>query len=807
MNSTTSTQKMHTTVHVVPHTGFQIIRNVEVNLAHGVAADEVWKCAERKATSDNVLPTVELVSRHIACRPMTAETATGWMACDRNEGAYFRLMRGTDDRIKIDLVIDTERGAGAQIENRFDCVVTQKSIWPWWPKIWPWRQKQFELASFWVIPATRAQGRRGSFIIDFGNTASTFLFAEDGTDLLRAEAIKIQNPWDVRYSDRTDANRMLFRSNLILLKVDESKLVAPWLVMGARADELIRQAPSASFVFAPKKYVRHWAEHQQHLQPRDEYRGIVGQRPGAEPKLPLVRSAVRELLQLAIGSICNPNCSARMPGMYPLAKRIMLTYPLTWREVDRELFREMVESGARSLVYLPPDMSDAFTAELICSEPVAVAAYILWEALFQFGIKKSEFTSSVLGNVRGTSELRLLVVDIGGGSTDIALVDIGWQKSPRGQAIDVTFRLADSMRFNRAGDRISHLIATAVWLYFRERYGICESLNFEVEAKERAFDRQVKRQIVSELSSIAEQVKVTLTTDEQWELASDVEGLVISRMNDCFSGMKRNDSGEKLRISRTQLQQWIEQDLQSMESRGEPGFMDIFLYLEELQQSLRMKDKSPHLVILSGRTVRLPFIREMVARHVQMPLHRVRPITEFLPDSLKTHPRADIEKLAVVYGAQRFRFGSNVRFCTLPDERIFNRYIGTVQQSPRGMLLNDIHIRPGDSRPRTIEIEVMAGNDVILGHAFREDGIAEVLANISNCNLDKSRIVTIDILDDFTLQMHPNENVHFSEWVPGGGDMVIDNYNDTGRIDEEPQGFIAKIIGAASDEKQAARTR
>jgi len=57
----------------------------------------------------------------------------------------------------------------------------------------------------------------------------------------------------------------------------------------------------------------------------------------------------------------------------------------------------------------------------------------------------------------------MLVVDIGGGSTDIAYVDIGWTVRSEDKSVDVGFKMIESMRFNRAGDRISHLIATAIY--------------------------------------------------------------------------------------------------------------------------------------------------------------------------------------------------------------------------------------------------------------------------------------------------------------------------------------------------------
>jgi len=91
---------------------------------------------------------------------------------------------------------------------------------------------------------------------------------------------------------------------------------------------------------------------------------------------------------------------------------------------------------------------------------------------------------------------------------------------------------------------------------------------------------------------------------------------------------------------------------------------------------------------------------------MNLPLHRVRTLGEILPDSLKLHGFKNMDKLAVVCGAERFRFGDHVRFVSLPDAQIFNRYIGTVRETPTGLKLNRILIRPGESSPRTIQVVV-----------------------------------------------------------------------------------------------------
>lgn len=570
----------------------------------------------------------------------------------------------------------------------------------------------------------------------------------------------------------------------------------------------MRLHPLTSYLYAPKKYVRDWPDAQRAPEPTMKFRGIAGQRAGLHPMLSFVRTTVEQMFQHVLASLTNPQFTSDAPEFYPQIRRVMLTYPLTWREVDRQLFRTMVEETSQRLLAQDEGARDGFEVELICSEPVAVAAFVLWETIFQFESQNLRLAASSLGNTSGTPDLRMLVLDIGGGSTDIACVDIGWKVEDDDGSVDVSFRMIESMRFNRAGDRVSHWVATAIVAFLREKYGIEESLDFLHESREAAFTLTQKRLAVSTVSKLAEACKRAIAADDDtdgprsWTLAAVDELELIT----CFEPLLRAAHGEdwrelagggaRLTIDETMLQGWLRKDCQTLspETNGEPGFEDIFAYLGELRRSLAAKGREPHFVILSGRTTRLPFLRDHAARAMRLPVHRVRTLEQILPSELGRHGDKNLDKLAVVFGAQRFRFGDHIRFSALPGEAIFNRYIGTVRESRTGLRLNQVMIRPGDGTPKSIRVKVEPARDVRIGHAFREQGSAQVIANLSNRSHTESFEVDVDVLDDFSVRMQPHEHVVLSEWVPGGNDFIVDNFNDTGRIDCEPQGMMQRVI-------------
>src|SRR5262249_21176565 len=154
-------------------------------------------------------------------------------------------------------------------------------------------------------------------------------------------------------------------------------------------------------------------------------------------------------------------------------------------------------------------------------------------------------------------------------------------------------------------NRISHLIATALVEFLREKHGISEALDFRIEAKNAAFTRAYKRQAVSRITALAEACKAELSSaprDHAWTLAPEQE-LELLR---CFDPLlvagnaaapgpngtsgapssaaaleERVQRGPRLTISLATLTRWVKADRQSMATNGEPGLMDVFLYLQE----------------------------------------------------------------------------------------------------------------------------------------------------------------------------------------------------------------------------------
>lgn len=771
---------------VIANTGIQICQNFHLPKELAISSKKLWKAAEAVAKeSYNKSRIVRMFNEHISANQEV--TATGWVPCSgdpETDFAFFRLVDGGDE-LMLDIVIDTNNGAGAQLKNRIECTLSGGAV-----KLW----KKQVLANIYVDEYASAPCQRGSLVIDFGNSASTALFIRTGDSTHKSTLIRANEPFDPEYRQLSEQDVALKKSNFCILRASNNPEVQPWCLMGNRAQAVIQEEPKCTYLYAPKKYIRHWPEHLAQLEPSSVYRGVVGQQDGLYPMLQFVQYCITHLLGNMVSSLCNPKLKSTSPEMYPLLDRIMLTYPLTWREQDKRVFINLVEQAVETL-QLNASQENDVVVELICSEPTAVASYLIWELLYQYGPACLPLIHSTLGNIKNEPRLRLVLVDLGGGSSDIAMIDANFDLLEN-EYVDVQFQMVESMRFNRAGDRLTHILLTRILQYFRDKYAIDESLCFQED--ELALNLNKRRSTISVMTTIAEGAKIALSKQGAvWTMPADEEVKILSDSNlgDLVDEIARQKIGaDPLIITEQAFEQWVRRDRQSAKTGGEPGFMDVFLFLGELNQHLTASEQRPHMVVLSGRTSRLSFVKRMVMEQMNLPSNRVRELRELLPVSTEINDHQNVDKLAVVAGAHRFRFGDNVRFSMMPEVNAFNRFIGTVKDTPDGLVLNEIHIRPGMTSPRTITVEITPSVDLRIGHCFRENGLVEVIAVISNNSMTETHKVKVDIVDDYTVKMSAHPEVVLSEWVPGGNDIIVDNFYDTGNIDANPRGFILNEV-------------
>ena len=250
-------------------TGIQIYRRLPIIHLPEEVQQQVWDAAlALKGTPPRIAnELLSIVSDFVACDQFLE--SPDWIACSPTDGVFFRLLRvGTS--LMVDLVIDTQSGAGRMERNLIYCVID--SGWPFW-------RTRHHLASFFVSPNDIPRNEPGSLIMDFGNTATSFIFARQGALPQDARPLALHNPLDIWDERRTVAEKQIFRSTAMLLRIQDNPATRPWLLLGTAAEERIRAIdPLVTSVSAPKKFVRDWPEHLRALEPTLACHGVVGQR-------------------------------------------------------------------------------------------------------------------------------------------------------------------------------------------------------------------------------------------------------------------------------------------------------------------------------------------------------------------------------------------------------------------------------------------------------------------------------------------------------------------------------------------------
>lgn len=854
------------TFFVYPQTGFQIKSNIDIDDSlrklFPISEDFWGYLWEYAARNQNEI--TEALRDHTA---VSADDEALWLCVPGKKGMYYRIRKGTDERYTLDMGINTNLYDidGRREVGSCDVPMPNQDL-----------KKDIkdldrrEIANFTVLPPGEDSCTIGDLIIDFGNTGtvSAFLPAGNNSSL---HIIPIFNPWDPKdgkgeVNGRSLIDKWIFHSNQLLFRFDSGCEPANflvnqledfsdddyqfanklWWLSGERANEIAKNISyETTYIFSPKKFVREWDDNESYANPkmflcgiqrRDENGRVQGVfDKGIEPA-PIIKEVLRSQIGLIISSYVRPEAREGNSIVVPKFNRVLLSYPLTWRKKDKDFFKRMVEEIFSESFYQLKVDNDFNVEMLYYNEPFCVVAYLVSVIIEKFGGSDGnwELIRSIMGNFdKNTSETRLLIVDIGGGSTDIALVDVSLDE--KSQKRDCRLNLKSTMRFNRAGDRISHIISTIIWEHIKKS----RDLNFNLCLGDNDIDdsyRRIVRKLQLDIMQLSETVKKTLALgiDWYWTFPNENEILtnpnrnedplfpIISRKNviirniqtllDSVSplstegGEQRKDEAflSSFMISNEIIERCIELD---RGGRDRVGFYDILNSLKNLLYSLKKEsDSMPDRIILSGRTSRLPCIKSLLNKVFRgyVPSYRIVSLEDFLPAELRGDHYEFIEKLAVMLGIHEFRRGKLSAMNV--DSGKFHQFVGPVVEfEDEGCILSKTngsnwklcsgsdYIKPGAMiKGSYLELLVRPGTTVELGQSYSERGYAEVLGKLSVKEMtDEERRkktedgefyrVKIKFDEDNSVDIN-DEFVTYSENIPGGIEPA-DNFCYDGKLD------------------------
>ena len=777
------------TFYVCPQTGFQISSNIgdvdkvlrDLSPSGKDFWGDLWEYAAR-----NQNEITEALRDHTA---VESDDDALWLCVPGKAGMYYRIRKGTNQRYSLDMAINTNLYDSGTRRIIGACVVPKpgenlKNV-----------TKTEEIGHFTILPDAEITNKIGDLIIDFGNTGTVSAFVSSG-DLV-VTPIEIFNPWDPKeckgeLNGRNTIDKLIFHSNQLLFHFDDCCEPAKfhmdsddgsspedyqyvnrlWWLSGERANEIAKNiSQNTTYIYSPKKYIRKWDASGNYTNPRIQLHDINGSYDMPIEPDPIIKEVLRSQLGLIISSLVK-SFGKHANVVVPEFKRVLLSYPLTWRPQDRDYFKKKIEQVFKESFSNLMTKNNFNVEMLYYNEPYCVVAYLVSKIIEKYGGNAGnwELVRSILGNFdKDSNKTRILVVDIGGGSTDIAMVDVGLSE----ESHNCRLELKSTKGFNRAGDRISHIISTIIWEHIKKSrdldFKLCVGNGGPVGDSGDDY-RRILRKLQLDIMQLSENVKKTLAIGKDWywkfpneqdilsspSSAEEPLSPIVTQKNKILAnikvlldsvslpGMNGNERKDDMFLSNFVISNDILGRCIEEDKSDTGGFYDVFMYLKNLVYSLKNGSECmPDRIILSGRTSKLPCIKSLLNKvfNNAVPSYRIVSLEDFLPVELRQDSYEFIEKMAVALGIHAFRTGKLSEASV--DSKTFNQYIGPIMadtnfgyQLTRSSVANwrllSDYVKPGDPfGEASLTLLVRPGTTVLLGRTFSENVCAEVIGSLS----------------------------------------------------------------------------
>jgi len=135
----------------------------------------------------------------------------------------------------------------------------------------------------------------------------------------------------------------------------------------------------------------------------------------------------------------------------------------------------------------------------------------------------------------------------------------------------------------------------ALRVFIQRSTGIEESLDFKIESRNPLHPQLQAARRIQDLRAGRGRKGRPGSPAGAWKLEPSEEYDLLRRFEPLLDGAvleEKTRDAPHFEISQSLFRQWVEADRQSLETNSEPGFMDIFLYMEELASSLKARTAS-----------------------------------------------------------------------------------------------------------------------------------------------------------------------------------------------------------------------
>lgn len=242
---------------------------------------------------------------------------------------------------------------------------------------------------------------------------------------------------------------------------------------------------------------------------------------GKYPRAMVLEGAIYEMLEQAERML---NRDIATSGQYKLITHLTMTYPAAWSTEERDAYRAVVQNSINHYIS-QRCMNAPIELHMECNEATAVLVNYIYSEAHHFGNGETWLRLMGKPDLEDDTErsLRVAVIDIGGGTSDLAIANISWDALLGSTKIETCYTYGT----NEAGDALIAKIIKEIILDKLFEFMVLNTTN--AERKEILKNFLVKN-VIPELKSLSRSFwfPLAVTYLESVEKGDDFEITVFS---------------------------------------------------------------------------------------------------------------------------------------------------------------------------------------------------------------------------------------------------------------------------------------
>ncbi len=193
---------------------------------------------------------------------------------------------------------------------------------------------------------------------------------------------------------------------------------------------------------------------------REKYPNIDS--PHFLPRASMLSAMFIELIEQAERILNNPDYlkSTDLPGPRRISQ-VLVTYPSAWTKSEVSLYKEQLRKGIDA--YAKLRALPVPEVKLECDEASAVLLNYVYSEIRKYGLVGENWIKSVgSGEKDGHGEVRIAIIDLGGGTSDLMIADVVDTEPGGGCHLRIDRYYQDGV--NKAGDELLRIIVEKIVL-------------------------------------------------------------------------------------------------------------------------------------------------------------------------------------------------------------------------------------------------------------------------------------------------------------------------------------------------------